>query len=304
MESWHSYPKVFALGHSAIQDLLLDDVIVEEKIDGSQFSFGVFSGEMKVRSKGCQINLEYPEKLFAPAVDIVKSLPLHDGWTYRAEFLRKPKHNVLAYDRTPRKFLIVFDINTGHEMYLGYDAKANEADAIGLECVPMIYGGHVDGPEQIHEWLTRTSILGGQRIEGVVLKNYARFSADGKAMMGKFVSEAYKEVHGAEWKEGNPKQGDIIQRLIGKYRTPARWAKAVQHLRDVGTLEGSPRDIGALLKETQEDIKAECAPEIAKELYEWAEHQILRGAISGLPQWYKEQLLVQQFSATEEEAVT
>jgi hypothetical protein len=42
MTSWHSYPKLYAMGHRAIADLLLDDVIVQEKVDGSQFSFGLF----------------------------------------------------------------------------------------------------------------------------------------------------------------------------------------------------------------------------------------------------------------------
>lgn len=34
--SWHSYPKLYAMGHRAIADILLDDVIVQEKVDGSQ----------------------------------------------------------------------------------------------------------------------------------------------------------------------------------------------------------------------------------------------------------------------------
>lgn len=42
MDSFHSYPAVFNLGHKAIESLLTSGpVIVEEKIDGSQFSFGV-----------------------------------------------------------------------------------------------------------------------------------------------------------------------------------------------------------------------------------------------------------------------
>ncbi len=39
--SWHSYPKIYGLGHKAITELLSDNVMVEEKIDGSQFSFGI-----------------------------------------------------------------------------------------------------------------------------------------------------------------------------------------------------------------------------------------------------------------------
>jgi ATP-dependent RNA circularization protein (DNA/RNA ligase family) len=36
-----SYPSIYALGHRAIRELFDGPVVVEEKIDGSQFSFGV-----------------------------------------------------------------------------------------------------------------------------------------------------------------------------------------------------------------------------------------------------------------------
>ena len=43
----------------------------------------------------------------------------------------------------------------------------------------------------------------------------------------------------------NPNRGDMIALLIQELTTPARWQKAVQHLREDGKLEGSPRDIVA-----------------------------------------------------------
>jgi hypothetical protein len=63
--SWNSYPKVYNMGHAAIADLLLDDVLVEEKVDGSQFSFGVFEHPeqgrvLKCRSKWGEINVFAP----------------------------------------------------------------------------------------------------------------------------------------------------------------------------------------------------------------------------------------------------
>ena len=36
-----SYPKIYNLGHKYLEELFLDDVLIEEKIDGSQISFGV-----------------------------------------------------------------------------------------------------------------------------------------------------------------------------------------------------------------------------------------------------------------------
>jgi hypothetical protein len=295
MESYTSYPKVWALGHAGIKELLFDEVIVEEKIDGSQFSFGRFNGELRCKSKGAEINIEYPEKMFSNAVDVVKNLSLVDGFTYRAEYLKTPKHNVLAYDRIPKDHLIIFDISTGLEQYLSYTDKFNECARLGLECVPILFSGKIEDPAAIVELLQTTSVLGGQKVEGIVIKNYNRFGIDKKILIGKYVSEAFKEVHGAEWKEANPTKNDVIAHLIASYKTPARWHKAIQHLKEAGKLTQSPKDIGMLIREVQDDIEAEEKEEIKNKLYANAIQHIKRGVVGGLPEFYKEYLMKEQF---------
>lgn len=297
MDSWHSYPSIFNVGHKAVADIFTDDVLIEEKVDGSQFSFGLFDDGLRVRSKGQVMLVDAPDKMFQRAVDAVKGLPLTPGWTYRAEYLMKPKHNTLAYDRIPAQHLIVFDINSSQEEYLSWETKAKEAERLGLETVPCLFYGRITNVEQVKALLDTVSVLGGQRIEGVVVKNYARFGPDKKALMAKHVSEAFKEIHKIEWKLANPKSGDILDTLIDAFRTPARWAKAVQHLRDEGRLEGSPRDIGALFKEVPGDVQKECEEEMKAMLFRWAWPRVQRGITAGLAEWYKEQLLASQFEA-------
>lgn len=300
MESWHSYPSIYNLGHKAIENLLGVPVNVEEKVDGSQFSFGVdYAGELRARSKGKQLVLDAPEKLFERAVEVIQDLAplLHRGWTYRGEYLAKPKHNSLAYERTPKNHIIIFDINTNHECYLDYEFKRAEAERIGLECVPLLATGTLS-LAQLREIMDRDSILGGQKIEGVVIKpvGYGIFGPDKKVLMGKFVSEAFKEKHAHEWKQSNPGAGDIIELLGEQYRAEGRWQKAIQHLTEAGKLEGDPRDIGALLKEIPADIEKECADEIKDALWKWAWPKIRRKATAGFPEWYKDQLLQKQFA--------
>lgn len=300
MNSWHSYPSIYALGHKAIANLLDGPVIVEEKIDGSQFSFGVsdLDGAIMLKSKGAILNVDAPEKMFERAVATVRGIAptLTPGWTYRAEYLAKPKHNTLAYDRTPARHLIVFDINTGHEEYMGPEAKAAEAARVGLECVPVLATGALT-LDSFRALLDTVSVLGGQKIEGVVVKPalYDVFGLDKKVLLGKFVSEMFKEAHSQAWKESNPTQGDVLERLAAVYGVQGRWQKAVQHLTEAGMLEGSPRDIGALIKEIPADIEKECADEIKEKLFEWAWPHVRRMTTRGFPQWYKEQLLKQAF---------
>ena len=317
-----SYPSTYQLGHRALVDLFKEPVLVEEKIDGSQFSFGTVwlpaqaavpeiarigtRGEevlaLVCRSKGADLNLAAPEKLFGQAVATAQRLApqLHPGWTYRAEYLAKPKHNALAYDRIPTNHLILFDIDQGLEDYLPYEAKAEEAHRLGLEVVPQLFQGTVEGLDHFRVLLETVSVLGGQKVEGVVIKNYARFGPDQKVLIGKFVSEAFKEVHAAEWKMANPAAGDIVDRLIRQYQTPARWAKAVQHLQESGALVGEPKDIGLLMKAVPEDIANEATDEIREVLWQWAWPKVRRGVVAGLPELYKEQLFRMQFSQGED----
>jgi len=293
MDRIGSYPEVYAIGHAAIKDIFEDPVRVQEKVDGSQFSMALSEGVLHCRSKGQEVNIDAPDKMFSKAVELAKDLPLHEGWVYRGEWLQKPKHNTLAYDRTPKWGFVIFDIQTGLEEYmLNTDA---EVARLGLESVPEFYVGKVESLEQLKGFLDRDSFLGGTKIEGVVVKNYDRFTKDKKAMLGKLVSERFKEIHGASWKERNPNSHDILTNLTTMYRTEARWEKAVQHLRDAGTLEGSPKDIGGLFKEVPQDIRKECEEEIKEALFARFWPLLSRSCTAGMAEWYKLKLAATAF---------
>ncbi len=290
-----SYPSIYAVGHRSIKEIFSSPVVIEEKIDGSQWSMIKTDGVLACRSKGQQIVVDAPEKLFAAAVATAKTLDLHDGWTYRCEYLAKPKHNTLAYARIPKQHLIVFDVMTAPEVYLSTDEKRAEAERIGLECVPCFANGIVfeSGPISAgiaEQYLQNESILGGTKIEGFVVKNYNIITMEKKIAIAKYVSAAFKEKHQHEWKVANPSAGDFIQHIIGELKTEARWNKAVQHLRDDGKLTGTPQDIGALLKEVQMDLMKEESDAIKESLFQHFQSQIKRGVIAGLPEWYKLQI--------------
>lgn len=322
----HSYPSIFNLGHRGVRDILCGPVVVQEKVDGSQFSFqvqnkrvsheagellGALTSEnvLVMKSKGAQVFSDTTDKLFKPAVETVLRLfgegKLVPGWTYRGEVLAKPKHNTLAYDRVPTGNIILFDIDRGEEDYLPYgdpekfdqvSAVTKEAASLGLECVPTLYEGVVASLEQVHAFLDRVSVLGGAKIEGVVIKAYGTYGLDKKTLMAKYVSEAFKEVHGADWKSRNPGRADILEQIVERYKMPARWQKAVQHLREAGTLQDAVQDIGPLMKEVPVDVEKECKDEIIEALWTHFWPQIKRGITAGLPQWYKDELAKTAFA--------
>lgn len=305
MSSWHSYPSLYTLGHRLIANLFDEPIGVEEKVDGSQFSFGRFVGadgseEIRIRSKGATMLIDAPERMFSAAAETVKEIAplLMPNWTYRGEYLQKPKHNALAYDRIPNKHIILFDVCTAEETYLNHRAKSLEAHRIGLECVPLIATVQGDCLDRLRSIIDNTvSVLGGQKIEGVVCKqiDVTRFGPDKKALIGKFVSEAFKEVHAKEWKNSNPTAGDVLQLLGAEYGTATRWHKAIQHLREAGQITDTPKDIGPIMKEIPGDIRKECEDEIKAKLFAWAWPHISRMTTRGFPEFYKEQLLKLQF---------
>jgi len=290
MQHISSYPEIYAIGHRQIKDIFSGPVVIEEKVDGSQFSMSKTGGELSCRSKGKDIVIDAPEKMFTLAIETAKALDLRDGWTYRGEYLSKPKHNTLAYSRAPKQNIIIFDVMTGPEVYLTPDEKKAEAERLGLECVPCFHVGCVSMTAGLAETLLQNdSILGGTKVEGFVVKNYSMFTPDKKIAIAKYVSAAFKEKHQHEWKKTNPTQADVVQHLIGELKTEARWQKAVQHLRDDGKLTETPQDIGSLLKEIQADVLKEESDGIRESLFKHFWPQISRGIINGAPEWYKGQ---------------
>lgn len=283
-----SYPSVFALGHKAIEGLLSDPVVVQEKVDGSQFSFGVVDGELCLRSKGAEV-FAGNAGMFDKAVESVQAVAdkLITGWVYRAEYLMKPKHNTLLYERVPTNHLALYDVETGLAEFAPPWQIADEAARLGFDVVPLFSEGSVASLDDLKAYMENESFLGGVKIEGVVVKNYAKFTADKKVAMGKLVSADFLERHTKEWRKSNPTKGDIVDQLIVEFRTEARWRKAIQHMAERGELQQAPQDIGPLLKEVGLDVRKEEYDAIAGALFKAFWPRIQRGITAGLPEWYK-----------------
>lgn len=294
-----SYPKSLNAGHKGVDGLLSAPVSVQEKIDGSQFSFGIIDDVLLMRSRNQMIE-EMNPGMFREAAEAVYSIrdKLISNWTYRAEYLSKPKHNTLAYSRVPNNHLILFDIDMGYEHYMSWEYMAQVGALLGLETVPQLASGVVT-LEDVKEFMTRDSCLGGTTIEGVVFKplDYV-VGADGKRMQMKYVSESFKAKHGKDWKDRNPAGKDIIQSIATQLRTQGWWEVAIARLAERGALAHEPKDIGAIIKEVNEIIteREEDSYFIHDALYEWAKKDVFRASTRGLAEWYKERLLEEAFN--------
>lgn len=290
-----SYPGIYSIGHRFINNLFIGNVVVEEKVDGSQFSFiKLDDGTLRFRSRGQEVHIG-DAGMFSKAVEqvIERKHLLTYGWTYRAEYLQKSKHNCLAYNRIPAGHLVIFDIMVSEgENYLWPEPKRREAERCGFETVPLFYfGPGIDVvPCSLSEYFHKDSFLGGVKIEGVIVKNYDQFGPDKKILIGKFVSPAFKEKHQHTFRVDNPTKKDVEQALTVELRAEARWRKAVQHLREAGKITDTPADIGPILAEIKADVFKEEGDYIKEQLFKHAWPSIARGITYGFPEWYKNEI--------------
>lgn len=293
MTSWTSYPKIFQFGHGAVKEVSTARVLVEEKIDGSQFSFGHIEGRLRIKSHHQDISDIVGEYgLFTEAIAYVRSLyesgKLHPEWTYRGEVLQKPCHNRLLYERVPKHNIVGFDVCTGPEVYLEYVEKCAEFKRMDLETVPYYYYGTLPNVDTIETFLGRTPLLGGKHIEGVVFKAYGRYGEDKKTLMAKYVHPAFRETKvGEEY----TKSVDFLQGMIDTYRSEARWDKAIQRLKEQGKLTDEPKDIGPLIGAITKDIEEECGDDIKRRMWKRYWPHVARGCTGGFAEYYKRKLM-------------
>lgn len=291
-----SYGKVLTFGSAGTERVIGKKCFFQEKVDGSQFSMRVdVNGRLSCRSKGQEIDpYGSYQKMFGEAVETAISLKdkLTPGFTYRCEYLQKPKHNALAYDRVPKQHLMVFDIEREDRTYLQPVEIEVESDRLGLEAVQLISIEPLETVAQVEKMLGTVSSLGGQKVEGVVIKPliFTMHPEDkDKRIALKLVSPEFKEVHGHKTKD--PNVTDPVLAMALEYNTPTRWNKALQHLKEDGHLNSDMTDIGKAIKEIQRDILEECLPEIKDRLFEIHRKAILNRVVYGFAEWYKAQLI-------------
>lgn len=275
----------------------------------SQFNFGVTKdGELVMRSKGKELFQESYEKMFGIAVNWVlnneeKIKALGNDTYYYGEFLGTPSHNVLKYERTPKNNIILFGVLKGEGFVKTYDELKDWAGKLDLEAVPLLYYGEIKSFEELNQFMDINSLLGNEKVEGVVVKNYLSPCILGNLVLpsfGKYVREDFKERHATEWGTKFSRTSKL-QAWIDSFRTEARFQKAVQHLKEKGELVNEPKDIGKLLEEIERDLLEEERENIKNELYKLFKDSIVRKAKAGFPEYYKEELAKRAFSKSDDQ---
>jgi hypothetical protein len=295
------YGRVYALGKSEVLGIFSGPILVQEKIDGSQFSFLRDDDGLHFRSRNQEVKAgESGQFSAACAALLEREDRIPKGIVFRGENMPKPKSNVLAYQRVPRGHVVLYDgLHYGAGAPLAWCEVEGYAELMNLEVVPTIHhdcSEAVVEPEDLGRWIAEPSMLGGMR-EGIVVKNYLMVDpwCPGQWLKAKYVAPQFKEFATGKAFKAPVAGADMATVLGQKYRSEARWHKAIAHMRDDGLLHGDARDIGPLMGYVVDDVLAEDGEDIKEALFKAAWKQIARSLTVGLPEWYKTELTKKQF---------
>ncbi len=322
----YDYIKVPHFGEPLSRGITDGHVYVEEKVDGSQFRVYIPSENKPIQfgSHHQNITTTVP-KMFEVAVESAKKIfspDRYQGYTFYCEFLSSKKHNTLVYNRVPENNLMLFDAyDELHSRWVFPSELPTLAHDLGIEAVPIL--GEYDNismtelTEKLNEFAkNRVSILGGEIIEGVVIKNYSKLHSRHDEhgpepglcqivywnstsvppqipYMAKYVRPDFRERNNLEWNRKRNPDLDIALSLA----TSSRFTKVINHAREQGLpLTDTMKDVSILLKVLEKDFTTEDKLYVQEKLWDAYNEDVWRQLVKQFVTWYKEKTFKQKLN--------
>ena len=244
---------------NALNDM--PDMVITEKIDGSNASFRLDNGELRVFSRRQELDEHNTLNGFYNwVVENIDVDYLENGLIYFGEWLTKHKIN---YSQENYKNFYLYDVyDTSRGVYLPYGSVCLASRLLNVEMAPVFYKGEPISTEEIQS-LVGKSHLGAEEGEGVVVKSY------GHQEFVKFVSPKFKEV---KQPKNKTEKKDSLDTWLDYVLTESRITKNIHKLQDENKLPDDLglEDMGNILKSSSglivEDIIEEELDVLIKEI--------------------------------------
>ena len=297
---------------------------IEEKLDGSQLSFTLNNKGDEIEFYCRNKRVDKNNSTFSKATTMLQVLKskLNPNLIYHGEAICKLRHNTVSYDRMPKYYWIMYDIQLKKDKtFLNRQLIEHIAtNELNIEIVPILQQGTKESSESPIMVAQRlideiesgklTSYLGGTP-EGIVLKHPRFEHTDGKftSTKIKLTTEKFKEAHFSKKPKELNTPTDFCEWLGSQFNTEARFHKAYQHCRDRNQLQlnntnnddnnsknhlkkveqQKNRDITLMLKDLDDDFNDEWE-EIIKQ-YLWSEYseQIRKAARKDFTKWLRKE---------------
>ena len=276
------YMDIERMKPSFVGGFCIDDrIVIQEKIDGANFSFryDAESGTIKSFSRNKELDLvdtlrgawNWAQKLDPNRVKDV----LGTNRIMFAEWL--VKHSV-PYPKDMYQNAYCYDVYDESTLsYLGQDEVRKIVCDLGLNYVPVFYDGPFISWDHVRQFVGQTR-LGGDYGEGVVVKNQTRLNDPNNRLpfYTKIVCEKFAETKEHKIKLIDPEElaeRQAAQELTESIVTEARVRKLVNKLVDSGVIpeEWGAHDMATIARNIGKNTYEDCVkeePEIVSQIGE------------------------------------
>lgn len=228
-----------------------EDIVIQEKIDGSNVSFMNDNGVLRIFSRRNELNLlasdfkgfeAYMREKEQHYLSIIPNKTIVFGeWLGMAKI---PYNGVAQQGKIARLWLfdaatIILnefgnDYDEGNRTWYTLNDFVELAEKLDEKIVPILSFEKYDDNKDYHTLITKVSnIHDDSYMEGVVIK-----TTDGKKRM-KWVGEKFSEAQNVKFK---PKQLSFADKIIDTYFTRARFEKFETKMLEDGILQSLDRD--------------------------------------------------------------
>lgn len=246
-----------------------DHIIVQEKIDGANFSirYDEESNGIKAFSRKKMLDLgnnlrgawEWSQRLNKNLVQGVlgNTLILFGEWlvSHTIVYPDDKYHNAYFYD--------VWDTKT--EKYLTQDKVKEIVEQLGLNYVPVFYEGEFVSWENLKQFVGRTD-LGGVNGEGIVVKNMTRLNDPNTRLpfYTKIVADKFAEKKSVKkFNESKLERRAKLQTIVESIVTEGRVRKLVHKMVDDGMIpeDWDEHNMSDIAKNIGREVYYDCIKE-------------------------------------------
>jgi hypothetical protein len=253
-----------------------DHVIIQEKINGSQFTIFKKDGELHFYNRNKEVGPKGD-----PYVNAYLSLQkkkdfFQTGLFYHGEAMKTTKTNNASYKRMPRYYWIVYEIQREDGSLLTPDEMTATLLHTGIETTQVLYDSHKNiSLQPLQEIIDQIMV----QIESDIIESCLGGIPEGiviKVLKGT-TNSRFKQVRSVFAEMSQVKRDKIEQvsdidfiKEIGEiYNTNGRREKAVQHMKEKGKYneKNVNANIGQMVHELDDDLLKEAEEDIKNILF-------------------------------------
>ena len=185
MKKYDSIPRY---GKQGTRDILGTEVVVMEKLDGANASFGIIDGELKMFSRNQELDEHNTLRGFYDWAKLnVDASKLFVSTIYFGEWL--VPHTVQYKKEAQHKFYLFDMYLTKDDEYLEWNAVEQTAKYLGLETPRVLFEGELQDFSELQQYVGQSELTEIPNTgEGIVVKDYI-----GQQFV-KIVSDKFKET--------------------------------------------------------------------------------------------------------------